>query len=147
MLDIRVFSVLNSGLTPSIQHQLGTHLDVCTSKILEPIKPAQPCTSIKISYMSEVLCHKLQLDIICQTQLMSVFWVKENSNVTTEFGVFSNLDFSTLSRDLFCHLLLDRDHILQYLLAHSFAFRPHKLICFPSSFTATGSLSVTSQSQ
>ena len=84
--------------------------------------------------------HEIQFDIICQTQLVSVFQVEEDSNVTMGFGVFSDFDFSTVNRDLFCSLLIDHDHILQCLLAHSSAFRPHKLICSSSSFTATGSV-------
>ena len=90
--------------------------------------------------------HEFQFDI-CQNQLMSMFQVEEDSNITMNFGVFSDFDFSTVNRDLFCHLLTDCDHILQYLLAHSSAFRRHKLICSSSSFTATRSISVTSQSQ
>lgn len=90
--------------------------------------------------------HEFQFDI-CQNQLMSMLQVEEDSNITMNFGVFSDFDFSTVNRDLFCHLLTDCDHILQYLLAHSSAFRRHKLICSSSSFTATRSISVTSQSQ
>ena len=90
--------------------------------------------------------HEFQFDI-CQNQLMSMFQVEEDSNITMNFGVFSDFDFSKVNRDLFCHLLTDCDHILQYLLAHSSAFRRHKLICSSSSFTATRSISVTSQSQ
>ena len=90
--------------------------------------------------------HEFQFDI-CQNQLMSMFQVEEDSNITMNFGVFSDFDFSTVNRDLFCHLLTDCDHILQDLLAHSSAFRRHKLICSSSSFTATRSISVTSQSQ
>lgn len=91
--------------------------------------------------------HEFQFDIICQNQLMSMFQVEEDSNITMNFGVLSDFDFSTVNRDLFCHLLTDCDHILQYLLAHSSAFRCHKLICSSSSFTATRSISGTSQSQ
>ena len=91
--------------------------------------------------------HEFQFDIICQNQLMLMFQVEEDSNITMNFGVFSDFDFSTVNRDLFCHLLTDCGHILQYLLAHSSAFRHHKLICFSSSFTATRSISVISQSQ
>lgn len=91
--------------------------------------------------------HEFQFDIICQNQLMSMFQVEEDSKITVEFGVFSDFDFSTVNRDLFCHLSTDCDHILQYLLAHSSAFRHHKLTCPSSSFIATRSISVTSQSQ
>ena len=91
--------------------------------------------------------HEFQFDIICQNRLMSMFQDEEDSKITVEFGVFSDFDFSTVNRDLFCHLLTDCDHILQYLLAHSSAFRHHKLIYPSSSFTATRSISVTSQSQ
>lgn len=86
--------------------------------------------------------HELQFHIIFHSQSVSVAQSSRlRSSLMSQWSLLCFVtDFSTVSRDCFCHLLNDCGHILQYMLTHSSTFTPQKLICFPSSFTVTGSV-------